>query len=116
MGTRFDIEVCRHFHPDLFAARWLEEGKELSRELANDSADGLQKILAHVRSGAPEGSDEALSLTLVPGLRAKEASIGRRAVDLALTLQNAVGRGSPLTEIGDRVATPLQAQLRAVGA
>jgi len=33
MGTRFDIEVARHFHPRLFSPAWLAEGKDLRLEI-----------------------------------------------------------------------------------
>jgi anaerobic magnesium-protoporphyrin IX monomethyl ester cyclase len=115
MGTRFDIEVCKHFHPEVHRREWSEEGKTLSRMLATGGADALDRILAQVRSGAPEEDDHALVEQLTPGLRAAEREIGRRARDLASRLQRAIGRGRPLTELGDRVATPLQTQRVAAG-
>lgn len=116
MGTRFDLEVCRHFHPDIFRPDWLTEGKELCRTLAFDSADALAAIVDRVQSGAPTGEDQAFVLDLAPRLRAKEQEIGEQARDLARRLHRAIGRGRPLTEIGDRVATPLQRQFIATGA
>ena len=62
MGTRFDIEVCRHFHKDVFKKSWLEEGKELNRALSLDTADGLQEIVDFVKTHeaspgrAPDGA------------------------------------------------------------
>jgi radical SAM superfamily enzyme YgiQ (UPF0313 family) len=116
MGTRFDLEVCRHFHPDIFRPEWLTQGKELCRSLALDSADALAAIVDRVQSGAPRREDRAFIAELAPRLRAKEQVIGREARDLARRLHQAIGRGRPLTEIGDRVATPLQRQLVATGA
>src|ERR1019366_2373218 len=60
MGTRFDIEVVRQFHKDVYDPRWLEEGKALSTILALDTADGLEKLVGHVKSGAPTESDAEL--------------------------------------------------------
>lgn len=108
MGTRFDLEVCRHFHADVFKPAWLEEGKELNRLLSYDSADALQAIVDHVKRGAPASEDAAFVASIAPGLRATEQTIGGRCRELARELQRAIGRGRPLTEIGDKVATPLQ--------
>jgi anaerobic magnesium-protoporphyrin IX monomethyl ester cyclase len=108
MGTRFDVEVCRHFHRDAFRAEWLEEGKALSRELGLDTARALERIVGHVRSGAPRVEDASLAIELARELRTLERDVRERARDLARTMRDALGRGAPLTELGDRVATPLQ--------
>ena len=63
MGTRFDIEVCRHFHPDRFRPEWLAEGKELSRILAADSADGLDALVDHVEAGRSDAADVVALVT-----------------------------------------------------
>jgi anaerobic magnesium-protoporphyrin IX monomethyl ester cyclase len=115
MGTRFDVEVARHFHPRSFSPAWLSEGKELSRRLANDGCDALARIVTHVKSGGPVSEDAALVRELIPGLRRTEREIGEEARELARRLQRAIGQGSPLTDLGDRVATPLQTQRLAVG-
>ncbi len=112
MGTRFDVEVCRHFHPGLFRPEWLAEGKALNRALSLDSADGLARIVRHVRSGAPLGDDEGFTTDLTARLRETEARIRGAARDLAREMAQAIGSGSPLTDIGDRVATPLQSPRR----
>jgi radical SAM superfamily enzyme YgiQ (UPF0313 family) len=106
MATRFDLEVVRHFHPDLFRREWHEEGIELSRTLAYDTADGLEAVVSHVRSGATD--DAALVSAVSSRLRATERVVRERARALAASIFRSVGRGQPLTEIGDRVATPLQ--------
>jgi radical SAM superfamily enzyme YgiQ (UPF0313 family) len=114
MGTRFDIEVCKHFHPEVHRREWSEEGKTLSSMLATDGAEALDAILSHVRSGAPHHEDRRLVERLVPKLRAKEKEISGRAKELARRLQRAIGRGRPLTDVGDKVATPLQTQRQLV--
>lgn len=114
MATRFDVEVCRHFHPDVFRPSWLAHGKELSRRLATDGAEGLRRILEHVRT-RPASEDLAFVDELTPGFRETERAIFVEAKDLARDLLSVIGRGRPLTDIGDRVATPLQTQRLAAG-
>lgn len=106
MATRFDVEVVRHFHPDLFRPAWRDEAVGLSRALALDSARGLRAILDHVRSGAT--GDARVISEVSRSLRAAERALSAAASDLAARVARAVGRGAPLTDIGDRVATPLQ--------
>ncbi len=107
MGTRFDVEVARHFHPELFRPEWLEEGKRLNRALALDTVDALAEIVAHVKNAADD-DEERLVATLRRRLRAKEEEVGAGARALARSISDVIGRGLPLTELGDRVATPLQ--------
>jgi radical SAM superfamily enzyme YgiQ (UPF0313 family) len=108
MATRFDLEVVRHFHPHVFRREWHEEGKELSSLLAVDGADAFDRVLDHVEAGAPAHEDARLIAELEPKLRETERTIAARARELARTLQRSVGVGTPLTDLGDRVATPLQ--------
>lgn len=108
MGTRFDVEVARHFHPERFDAAWLEEGKDLTRMLGLDSVRGMRRIVAHVKSDAPGRGDDEMVTALAEELRAVEDVVRARCVDLAKVLQVRIGQGVPLTDIGDRVATPLQ--------
>ncbi len=115
MGTRFDIEVCKHFHGDIFRPEWLLEGKTLSRELAKDSCDALDRIVDHVTRGSTREQDHHLIAEISPKLRKKELEIGERAKDLAYALQRAIGHGKPLTDVGDRVATALQTARLAAG-
>lgn len=110
MGTRFDVEVCRHFHRDVFQPAWLDEGKDLNRMLSLDTADGLQEIVDFVKAHDSSEKDGDFTADLAARLRAREADIGARARSLATRLHRAIGRGRPLTEIGDKVATPLQRQ------
>jgi len=115
MGTRFDVEIVKHFHPDVHRTAWSEEGKELSRILTLSGADALEKIVRQVRAGAPTSEDAGLVAELHGSLRDAEARIRGRARTLAIELSKAVGRGKPLTEIGD-VVTPLQTQRSAPAA
>jgi anaerobic magnesium-protoporphyrin IX monomethyl ester cyclase len=108
MGTRFDIEVCRRFHDEVFDPTWLEEGKELTRVLTLDGADALEAIIAAVERRVGASEERALVLELSERLRATERVVRERCGDLAGRMMARVGRGQPLTELGDRVSTPLQ--------
>jgi radical SAM superfamily enzyme YgiQ (UPF0313 family) len=107
MATRFDIEVCRHFHADVFDPAWLDEGKALNRRLTLDSVAGLSAIVEQVRR-RPHSDDARFVADLVPGLRRTEQDVAAGTRALARRLMKAVDRGLPLTNLGDRVATPLQ--------
>jgi anaerobic magnesium-protoporphyrin IX monomethyl ester cyclase len=108
MGTRFDVEVCRHFHKDVFRPEWLDEGKDLNRALSINTADGLQEIVDHVKRYETTEKDGDFVAELAARLRAFEDDVGGRARDLATRIHHVIGIGRPLTEIGDKVATPLQ--------
>jgi hypothetical protein len=109
MGTRFDIEVCRHFHPDLFEPEWLAEGIALNTDLTRDSVAVLRRIVARVRDpDAPANRDLNFARALIPSLQRMDRRIRTRARALAARVLGAIGQGAPLTELGDRVATPLQ--------
>ncbi len=108
MGTRFDIEVARHFHADIFDASWLEEGKELSRILTLDGVDALAAIVDAVERGATREEEREIVSELSMKLRATESVVRDRCRDLATRLMNRIDRGKPLTELGRDVATPLQ--------
>lgn len=108
MGLRFDIEVARHFHPAVFEPAWLAEGKALCASLAADTVTGLRAVVARVRDGAPVDGDKAFARALAARLRETERRIWCDVRALAGTMKARIGRGVPLTEIGDVVATPLQ--------
>ena len=115
MGTRFDLEVVRHFHPDVFRPEWRTEGERLTRALADDSARALGAIVARVRAGEDVSGDAMFAAAIAEGLREREAEVRAGAIALATTLFESVGQGRPLTELGDRVATPLQTGRDAAG-
>ena len=104
MGTRFDVAVAQHFNTERFREDWLTEGKRLTRKLALDSADALSEIVEHVKQGRDDGD---LVRRLSRRLRLKEREIRSEARTLAHSIQRVIG-GMPLTDVGDRVATPLQ--------
>jgi hypothetical protein len=89
MATRFDIEVCRHFHAGTFRSAWLERGKQLSRELALDGADALSRVIEHVKTRSAS-QDDALVAELSDGLRETERRIEARCQALARELMDVV--------------------------
>jgi len=108
MATRFDIEVGRHFHPERYDRRWREEGIALTSQLGSDSVTALAAIVEHVRT-EPEGPHDAkLAAELAHAMRRTETQISDAATELAARITRVLGRGRPLTFLGDRVATPLQ--------
>ena len=107
-GMRFDLEIVRRFHPDAHDARLYDAGRALSRRLALDSIAKLRALLRHVDAGAAPEDDVRLVAALAAEARAVEAGVRREMLAIAADLERRVGRGVPLTFLGDRVATPLQ--------
>lgn len=111
MGLRFDIEVCRHFHPECFLPSFFQEGLRITRELSDDSVSALSTIIDHVGSNPDESGDRQVVDALIPRLRSTEMRLSADSQRLAKALQLAVGQGFPLSDVGD-VATPLQSANR----
>ena len=105
-GLRFDLEIVRHLHPEVHDPALYREGRALTQRLARDSAGALRELLDHVTT-RPRAADEACVSQLAPRLREVEAEVTQHMRALAGELQRRVGRGVPLTLVGDRVATPL---------
>jgi radical SAM superfamily enzyme YgiQ (UPF0313 family) len=91
MGTRFDVEVCRKFHPGVFRTEWLAEAKTLSQRLASDSVAGLRQIVAHVQSTDDVAADARFVETLGAALRHSERDIAEAAADIESRVAEAVG-------------------------
>ena len=107
-GMRFDLEVARRFHPEAHDEDLFRLGTALSRRLALDSVGTLRALADHVASGARVGDDVSLAAYLAAQSRAVEAEVRAGMLEVARALHARIGRGLPLTYIGDRVATPLQ--------
>jgi hypothetical protein len=105
---RFDLEIVRRFHPEAHDAHLYDAGGALSRRLALDSVAILRALLAHVQGGAAPVTDAALVARLAGEARAVESEVREQMLALARRLHERVGRGQPLTFLGDRVATSLQ--------
>jgi hypothetical protein len=109
MGTRFEIEACRHFHADVYEPKWREWGVDLSRRLGANSVAVMREILAHVRrEGASSAADLAISDTLRLAVARIDTDFKLEAQSLAATVHRSIGVGSSLTAPHDVVATPLQ--------
>lgn len=91
MGTRFDVEMCRHFHPGAYRPGWLARARALNRALALDSVGALERIIAHARRAAPPSADAPLLAELGVALRATEARLADAATRLEQEVQQAVG-------------------------
>ncbi len=107
MSTRFDVEVVRRFHPEVYRPAWNERARSLSARLGRDSVAGLEAIIARVEGREPVGGDRRFVEDLAGRLRAVEAQLKLEAHELAAELESLVS-GHALTHVGDRVATPLQ--------
>jgi anaerobic magnesium-protoporphyrin IX monomethyl ester cyclase len=108
-GMRFDLEIVRRFHGEVHDGRLYEAGRALSRRLALDSVETLRALLGHVEHGETGArGDREIVARLSARARALEADVRKEMLDIAGSLQARVGRGLPLTYLGDRVATPLQ--------
>jgi hypothetical protein len=114
-GMRFDLEIVRHFHPDAHDPALYRAGRELSRRLALDSVASLRRLMEQVERGAPAATDAPLVDELSRHSRAVEAQVRAEMIALAAQLHQRVGRGLPLTYLGDRVATPLQRAISTAG-
>lgn len=91
MGTRFDAEVARFFHPDRCRPEWLERSKALSRALALDSVRGLREILAFSKEPRSAARRSEFERGLGGGLRETEARLEREAAALEQEIREALG-------------------------
>jgi anaerobic magnesium-protoporphyrin IX monomethyl ester cyclase len=107
-GMRFDLEIVRRFHPEAHDPHLYQAGGDLSRRLALDSVETLRTLHAHVRQTHASDGDAALVERLGRRARAVEEGVRAEMLSIAGQLHTRVGRGLPLTYLGDRVATPLQ--------
>lgn len=90
-STRFDVEIARHFHPDVFEPAWLDAALGLSRRLASDSARGVREIVHHVRQHPDPSGDDAFIAQVAAGLRACEDGVDAEAWRLENAVHEAVG-------------------------
>jgi len=89
MSTRFDVEMCRHFRPDVFQSAWLERAKALSRALSSDSVRGLERIIDFSGADAVRSAQDDFVARLSVKLRATEAAVGAGAAELEHEVQRA---------------------------
>ena len=76
MGTRFDVEVTRHFHADIFDASWLGRRQKSSRAFSTlDGVDALAAIVDAVERGATREEEREIVSELSMKLRATESVV-----------------------------------------
>ncbi len=111
-STRLDVELCRHFHPEVYRPEWLDQARGLSRRLALDSVAGMRRIIDFSRRRT-FADVRAFTVELSAALRRTEGSVGAGAEELERCVRDAVG-GPPgdRLETGDRL--PLNTECRAM--
>lgn len=87
MGTRFMVEIARHFHPGRFDARWLADAKALTRRLTLDSVGALEEIVSFVTGNEDRGEDEVFAARLAVRLRAEERVLHEEAARLEASME-----------------------------
>jgi anaerobic magnesium-protoporphyrin IX monomethyl ester cyclase len=92
MGTRFDVEVGRFFHPERFQLAWLDEARQLSRRLAQDSVAGLRAIIKHVAQSNAVQDDGPFGLALTQDLHRFDRELLEAARELEERVRASVGR------------------------
>ena len=112
MGTRFDVEMARHFHPAVYRAEWLARAKALSRALSADSVRALEAIIGFVGSDAPRAAELDFTARLGAELRATEAALCAEATALEREVQQAAGASCEHTHPLIPAARPTAQELR----
>ncbi len=112
MGTRFDVEMCRHFHPRVYRPEWLARAKALSRALALDSVRGLERLVERARSDAPPAGDAGFVSELGAALRGTEVALEAAATALEQEVQQAVGTSCQHTHPYLPPSRPTEQELR----
>jgi hypothetical protein len=107
-GTRFDVEVARHFHPERFRPAWLERSRELSRALGTDTVATLREVVAHVAACGPEAEAGPLAEELPARLRRVERELRARASALEREVQETIGACCRHVKLPTRLAPSLR--------
>jgi anaerobic magnesium-protoporphyrin IX monomethyl ester cyclase len=93
MGTRFDVEVARFFHPERYRPSWLARSEELNGRLARDSVQTMRAIVELVARDGDLGPAGALcGAALGHRLREVEAAVRAEALELEEEIQAVVGQ------------------------
>lgn len=91
MGTRFDVEMSRRFHPTVYRPEWLERSKALSSRLALGSVAAMRDIVLFVTRAEPAAPSRAFEHELARRLRHEERELRTEASALEAEIQAAVG-------------------------
>ncbi len=98
-SLRFDLEVARFFHPEVWRPEWIEEGVRLTRSLSMDTVSSLQQIIDRVRSGTPRRGDPAFVAELAASCQTADRQIVEACRQLSGAVCEAVGYTAPSTEV-----------------
>lgn len=94
MGTRFDAEAARHFHPERYRPEWVGTAKDLNRRLSRDSVAGLREIVGFVRERGPSAPAAGWVANLSRRLRGTERTIAAEAAALERAVRETVAGSS----------------------
>ncbi len=92
MGTRFDVEVCRFFHPGTYRDDWLREAQRLNRALTQHSLQAVREIVAFVRRRGSAAEQTELVERLTREIGRKDAELRQAATRLEDAVQQSVGQ------------------------
>lgn len=95
MGTRFDAEVARRFHPGCPGDDFVEASRALSRALAHSSVAALRELLAFTAEARGPEALATFEGDLRRRLRAEEGQLGAAASTLEREIRLAVGSQRP---------------------
>jgi hypothetical protein len=96
---RFDVEACRFFHPDLYQNEWHERAVAITRTLSLDTAEVLDAIVDHCRSGRPVRDDENFARDREHRCREVNHRVASDAQCLADEMSRAVGSAASLCDV-----------------
>jgi hypothetical protein len=90
VGTRFDVEICRLFHPEHYCSSFEIEAKKLCRALTRDSVSGLREVITYVRSERSDAREKDFIESLTGRLRTVDEELHAAAIALEKRIQLAV--------------------------
>jgi radical SAM superfamily enzyme YgiQ (UPF0313 family) len=93
---RFDVEACRHFHPDRYRPEFLERAVAVTRLVSDDSIRALRTLVELSQRGDPP---VRLVAEIARRAAAVDAEADRSIRALSADMSRAVGAPSSLTEV-----------------
>lgn len=107
MLLRFDVEVARFFHPEVYRETWRERTVALTRRLSLDTAAVLEIISGHCASAETTGADASLGAQIEDRCRRLDHAIAAQAQSLAEEMSTAVGHVASLCEVRSAHDNPI---------
>ena len=89
---RFDIEVCRFFHPTVYRNEWGERAVAITRRLSLHTADVLDAIVERCAADDSMTEDDAVASDLEQACHQVDEQIVAEAQALAAEMSAAVGQ------------------------